>query len=245
MPHCPQKPHPQPPESSHRQSQDQIKTCRTGTVQLLSTPRQAHSRMSRPTRKPAHRKATRRTLRRQKEKKTLPRATASVSRFCCVTAQLLTCPSCSPGILTRFPFAPRQGPLSRQASCRPPKHRHPKAPAGRTTAKKITCLASAPSERQRYRLGVTNPRPIAVLAEPFVSSALSVLMKVSATTTKICKRGCSTGLHSHRFCAHPTHLSGSRPRNQVPDPLWGGCNKKTSSPSYSTPTFLKLYWGVG
>jgi len=146
----------------------------------------------------------------------------------------------------QVPFRSKAGPFESTGQLPPPqKHRHPKAPAGRTTAKKITCLASAPSERQRYRLGVTNPRPIAVLAEPFVSSALSVLMKVSATTTKICTRGCSTGLHSHRFCAHPTHLSGSRPRNQVPSPLWGGCNKKTSSPSYSTPTFLKLYWGVG
>jgi hypothetical protein len=98
---------------------------------------------------------------------------------------------------------------------------------------KKTCLASAPSERQRYRLGVTNPRPIAVLAEPFVSSALSVLMKVSATTTKICKRGCSTGLHSRRFCAHPTHLSRSRGtarRTQPPSRFGGVATKKPLRP---------------
>ena len=48
-------------------------------------------------------------------------------------------------------------------------------------------------------LGPTNPRPIAVLAEPFPTSVFKVLIWIFATTTKICTRRRSSRVHTLAF----------------------------------------------
>ena len=50
-----------------------------------------------------------------------------------------------------------------------------------------------------YILGSSNPWPIAVLMEPFSTSAFKVLIWIFATTTKICTRGSSTKAHAKGF----------------------------------------------
>jgi hypothetical protein len=62
-----------------------------------------------------------------------------------------------------------------------------------------------------YILGSSNPWPIAVLMEPFSTSAFKVLIWIFATTTKICTRGSSTKAHAKGFYTVPprplTHWS--------------------------------------
>ena len=55
-----------------------------------------------------------------------------------------------------------------------------------------------------YILGSSNPWPIAVLMEPFLTSAFKVLIWIFATTTKICTRDSSTQAHAKGFytCPH-------------------------------------------
>jgi len=62
----------------------------------------------------------------------------------------------------------------------------------------------APFSKLIYALGSINPRPTAVLVEPFSTSALRHFSLVFATTTKICTRGCYTPGHPKSFLATST-----------------------------------------
>ena len=88
-------------------------------------------------------------------------------------------PANDAGILTRFPFAAGSRPSGPRPKTRP----------------------IAPFSKLIYNLGSIDPRPIAVLVEPFSTSTLRRFSLVFATTTKICTKGCYTPGHPKSFFA--------------------------------------------
>ena len=73
-------------------------------------------------------------------------------------------------------------------------------------------------KRFRLALGSSNPWPIAVLMEPFSTSAFKVLIWIIATTTKICTRNSSTQVHTSASTLSPrplTHQSTTSNDGQV------------------------------
>ena len=62
-------------------------------------------------------------------------------------------------------------------------------------------------KRFRLVLGSSNPWPIAVLMEPFSTSAFKVLIWIIATTTKICTRNSSTKVHTKASTLSPRPLT--------------------------------------
>jgi len=121
---------------------------------------------------------------RQKEKRTLPRAFADVSRFACVT----TLPTLCEGVAFSSSWS-RNFDLVPFRSCA-----HFKLLQRRKTLKKI--VAPRLEERKLpHVLGPTDPCPTAVHMEPFSTSVFKDLIWIFATTTKICTRVRSSHPH--------------------------------------------------